>query len=349
MFRFQCRWHPVSSVLTSSSPQLAPLPSSLQMQRDSMETNADPAANANANAEERFCWICLASEEENRRASWVRPCRCSGTTKWVHQSCLHRWIDQKQQGNPRRPVACQQCRTEYLLVYPPMSPPAAALEWLELAARRSCPFLAAGVLGCCLYWTAVTYGAVTVVRLVGQRRALELMESDLLLLVGLPLIPVGLVLAGLLRWEDAVLRLLRGGHELLRKLPFLRRAEEPPSGHGSSSSSDSLPPIQNLAASSGPLHIERVLCGAVLLPPAATAVGDLLFGSLEDPLRRALLGAVCFVGTKGLLKVYLRQKLFLRRRRRRIADFTEENVRLHMGGRVREAPPFPGEPNPPRE
>ena len=55
---------------------------------------------------------------DDRTAEWVRPCRCRGTTKWVHQMCLQRWIDEKQRGNSNAKVACPQCNTEYLIVFP---------------------------------------------------------------------------------------------------------------------------------------------------------------------------------------------------------------------------------------
>ena len=35
--------------------------------------------------EDRQCWVCFASEEDDPLAAWVHPCLCKGTTKWVHQ------------------------------------------------------------------------------------------------------------------------------------------------------------------------------------------------------------------------------------------------------------------------
>jgi hypothetical protein len=52
----------------------------------------------------------------------------------------------------------------------------------------------------------VTFGAVTLMQTVGHARGLYILErSDpLLLLVSLPLVPVGLILGKMVRWEDAV-------------------------------------------------------------------------------------------------------------------------------------------------
>ncbi|KFZ48734.1 E3 ubiquitin-protein ligase MARCH5, partial [Antrostomus carolinensis] len=66
----------------------------------------------------RSCWVCFATDEDDRTAEWVRPCRCRGSTKWVHQTCLQRWVDEKQRGNSTARVACPQCNAEYLIVFP---------------------------------------------------------------------------------------------------------------------------------------------------------------------------------------------------------------------------------------
>ncbi|KAF4019090.1 hypothetical protein G4228_010859 [Cervus hanglu yarkandensis] len=66
----------------------------------------------------RSCWVCFATDEDDRTAEWVRPCRCRGSTKWVHQACLQRWVDEKQRGNSTARVACPQCNAEYLIVFP---------------------------------------------------------------------------------------------------------------------------------------------------------------------------------------------------------------------------------------
>lgn len=66
----------------------------------------------------RSCWVCFATDEDDRTAEWVRPCKCRGSTKWVHQACLQRWVDEKQRGNSTARVACPQCNAEYLIVFP---------------------------------------------------------------------------------------------------------------------------------------------------------------------------------------------------------------------------------------
>ena len=43
------------------------------------------AISAGGDEEERQCWVCFASQEDDPVAAWVSPCLCKGTTKWVHQ------------------------------------------------------------------------------------------------------------------------------------------------------------------------------------------------------------------------------------------------------------------------
>lgn len=69
---------------------------------------------------ERYCWVCFATDEDDATASWVKPCHCRGTAKWVHQECIQRWIDEKQKEHAGIHVACPQCNTEYIIVYPNM-------------------------------------------------------------------------------------------------------------------------------------------------------------------------------------------------------------------------------------
>ena len=95
------------------------------------------------------------------------------------------------------------------------------LDKIDGVIFRVCPFVAASIVVGSVYWTAVTYGAVTVMQVVGHKDGLTMMEQadPLVLLVGLPTIPIMLVLGKMLRWEDQALSLLRR-HAC--KVPILR-------------------------------------------------------------------------------------------------------------------------------
>lgn len=71
-----------------------------------------------------------------------------------------------QKGNISRRVSCPQCKAEYILVFPAMGPVVAALDSLEEVTHKLCPFVVGGVMLGSLYWTAITYGAVTVMQVI---------------------------------------------------------------------------------------------------------------------------------------------------------------------------------------
>lgn len=51
------------------------------------------------------------------------------------------------------------------------------LDVVNQIVYRVCPFVAAGCVIGAIYWTAVTYGALTVMQVVGTEEALTLMEQ----------------------------------------------------------------------------------------------------------------------------------------------------------------------------
>ncbi|VDI42594.1 E3 ubiquitin-protein ligase MARCH5, partial [Mytilus galloprovincialis] len=126
----------------------------------------------------RSCWVCFATDEDDMEAGWVQPCMCKGTTKWVHQYCLQRWIDEKQKGNSTAKVACPQCNMEYIILFPKVGPVVYILEKCDKIANMICPFLAGSVIVGSLWWTAVTYGAITVMQKARHRDKVSV-SSDL--------------------------------------------------------------------------------------------------------------------------------------------------------------------------
>ncbi|XP_033957061.1 LOW QUALITY PROTEIN: E3 ubiquitin-protein ligase MARCHF5 [Pseudochaenichthys georgianus] len=263
----------------------------------------------------RSCWVCFATDEDDRTAEWVRPCRCRGSTKWVHQSCLQRWVDEKQRGNSTARVACPQCNAEYLIVFPKLGPVVYVLDLADRFISKAGPFAAAGIMVGSIYWTAVTYGAVTVMQVVGHKEGLDVMEraDPLFLLIGLPTIPVMLILGKMIRWEDYVLRLWR---KYCNKLQILNSIFP---GIGC--------PVPRIPAEASPLadHVSatRILCGALVFPTIATIVGKLMFSSVNSNLQRTILGGIAFVAIKGAFKVYFKQQQYQRQAHRKILDFPE--------------------------
>ncbi|KAA0704346.1 E3 ubiquitin-protein ligase MARCH5 [Triplophysa tibetana] len=262
---------------------------------------------------EKHCWVCFATEKEDRAAEWVSPCRCKGCTKWIHQACLQRWLDEKQKGNSGGTVSCPQCGTEYSIVFPKTGPLVYFLQQVDRALSRASPFAAAGVVVGTVYWSAVTYGAVTVMQVVGHKKGLDVMEraDPLFLLMGLPTIPVMLVLGKMIRWEDYVVRLWQRHSSKLQIFNGL----VPGMGR-------SLPRIPVEGSYGGDhLSVSRTLCGALVFPSVANLVGRLLFRRVTSNLQRTILGGIAFVVMKGVLKVYFKQQQYLIQANRHILNF----------------------------
>ncbi|XP_016302697.1 E3 ubiquitin-protein ligase MARCH5-like [Sinocyclocheilus anshuiensis] len=268
---------------------------------------------------EKHCWVCFVTEKEDRAAEWVSPCQCKGCTKWIHQSCLQRWLDEKQKGNSGGAVSCPQCGTEYQIVFPKIGPLVYFLQQVDRALSRASPFTAAGVVVGTVYWSAVTYGAVTVMQVVGHKKGLDVMEhaDPLFLLMGLPTIPVMLVLGKMIRWEDYVVRLWQRHSSKLQIFSGL----VPGMGHP-------LPRIPVEGSYGGDhLSVSRTLCGALIFPSIANLVGRLLFRRVTSNLQRTILGGIAFVVIKGVLKVYFKQQQYLIQANRHILNYPEPEGR----------------------
>jgi len=55
------------------------------------------------------CRICF--EEEDDLSLFVSPCRCSGTSKYVHVECLQEWIRTTENSDAKK--KCMECKTAY--------------------------------------------------------------------------------------------------------------------------------------------------------------------------------------------------------------------------------------------
>lgn len=275
-----------------------------------------------ANAEEqpeKHCWVCFATEKDDYSADWVSPCRCKGCTKWIHQECLQRWLDEKQKGNSGGIVCCPQCGTEYHIVFPKMGPLVYFLQQVDRILSRASPFAAVGVVMGTAYWSAVTYGAVTVMQVVGHKKGLYVMEraDPLFLLMGLPTIPVVLVLGKMIRWEDYLVRLWQR-YSYKRKFPV--------------GSSRYLPRFPVDGTSTGDhLSVSRTLCGALIFPTVASLVGRLLFRRVSSNLQCTILGGIAFVLIKGALKIYFKQQQYIAQANRYILNYPEKDGHCTSG------------------
>ncbi|MGH0163150.1 UNVERIFIED_CONTAM: hypothetical protein FKN15_044496 [Acipenser sinensis] len=192
------------------------------------------------------------------------------------------------------------------------------LQQVDRVLSRISPFAAAGVVVGTVYWSAVTYGAVTVMQVVGHKKGLDVMEraDPLFLLMGLPTIPVMLVLGKMIRWEDYLLRLWQKHSGKLQLLSGLvpgigRPVPRVPTEVGGGYASDHL-------------SVSRTLCGALVFPSVASLVGRLLFRRVPSNLQRTVLGGIAFIAIKGALKVYYKQQQYLIQANRHILNYSKK-------------------------
>lgn len=279
----------------------------------SLEQNQDLSPQ---NEPAKHCWICFANEDDDYSAQWVTPCKCRGTAKWVHKVCLQRWIDEKQHGKSSVEVSCPQCNNAYIILYPNSGLFVRILDTIDRIICKACPFIAGGILVGSVYWTAVTYGAVTIMQVLGHKEGLNVMEKadPLIMLIGLPTIPVMLMLGRLIRWEEAVLKFWR---KHSTKLPLINLIFNP------SGNSEYLPrtPAVAYSSNSDPVSFTRTICGGLILPTIATIVGKLLFQRINSNFQRSIIGGIAFIGLKGIFKIYYKQQQFLRQAHRQIKNY----------------------------
>lgn len=90
----------------------------------------------------------------------------------------------------------------------------------------------------------------------------------------------------------------------------------------------------------GPLHasdslsVTRLFCGALILPTVSSIIGRVFFSSVENHLRRTIIGGLVFVTVKGVLKMYYQQRKYSRASRRLILDYTPDNIRQYKARTV---------------
>merc|ERR1719378_1152277 len=117
----------------------------------------------------------------------------------------------------------------------------------------------------------------------------------------------------MIRWEDKVLHMWR---EYSPKWEFLKKIF----GGEEQTNAPVRQPLENDNQIDF-VNSTRVLCGALMLPTFATAVGNYLFKRVQSPLKRTFMGGVTFIFVKGMIKIYYRQHQYVRLAKRKIEDY----------------------------
>ena len=170
-----------------------------------------------------------------------------------------------------------------MIDYPPLNIFLTLIEHVDGFLNRISPLATAGLLVGSIYWSAVTYGAVTVFQVLGQKTGLRILEESdpLVLFIGLPTIPLTLILAKMIRWQDYVLKAWR---HLTPSLGFFKAL------FPDESSEHQLPlrePTEDTVVDA--TSATRIICGALSLPSIALFCGNLLFQHSPSRTKRIFL------------------------------------------------------------
>ncbi|KJE89558.1 membrane-associated ring finger 5 [Capsaspora owczarzaki ATCC 30864] len=132
-------------------------------------------------------------DEDEDISHWVRPCKCSGATQWVHQACIRRWVDLKvAEGAPLR---CPQCLTPYNVTQPEEGTVMLVLETVDQFIGAVSPFAALGICTGAIYVSSLAYGAFSVCLMMGFDEGIDFLSKlkTRYLCSFIPLIPVSLM------------------------------------------------------------------------------------------------------------------------------------------------------------
>eukprot|EP00040_Diaphanoeca_grandis_P029892 m.175938 g.175938 ORF g.175938 m.175938 type:complete len:309 (-) comp31835_c7_seq3:221-1147(-) len=292
--------------------------------------------------DERMCWICHLDGGESQELEWVSPCRCKGSTKWVHQRCILRWINDPKRDHAEKDV-CPNCRTAYT-IYDPLPNLAVRIgDRVNKAVEKVIPAIGVTAAASVLWAGLGCYSAVTIVHIFGNvGKSLLLHNHPARLFVTLPLLPLSLVA---IRFNAAMregLEHRRNQHQAQGQGPPQDRP--PQDGEGAdvaevnrwdplgldtwgSGEEDNDEEEQDDAhefeihqnALAGPVSFSRLALGGLALPYVASAVGYGCFGHIKDLPRayRTIYGGIMYMMFKRILqKLYRTQKQSLMQQRR---------------------------------
>lgn len=58
----------------------------------SCQPDRSPSTRSSLDGDEDMCWVCYGGHSETEKGGLISPCQCRGSVRWVHASCLRRWV-----------------------------------------------------------------------------------------------------------------------------------------------------------------------------------------------------------------------------------------------------------------
>ncbi|XP_054269786.1 E3 ubiquitin-protein ligase MARCHF5-like [Macrosteles quadrilineatus] len=253
--------------------------------------------------EGRLCYICLGEDGEDER--WVSPCKCSGSLKWVHQSCIVLWVREQEATRPFTPAFCSQCRTPLRLI-PQRSLLVSTMDIINKNVYHIYKYYAFWIFGIgvldTVFCTFAVYAQSQVYGLDATLNALCASTHFHQSMLSMHFTAMSLVAINL-PWEKLLLRELQN----LGRLPALKWIfpEEIPVRYRIIKKVDVL----------------NVVITSTLHPVVARVIGNFIFPFVESNLQRVLLGGLSFLAVKWVLSMYLQHKKELRLKKMRILPY----------------------------
>lgn len=246
----------------------------------------------------RCCWVCLTTDEEDKGRQWARPCRCTGATQWVHQSCIISWVDEKQQGDPTATVNCPQCLAPYTIFLPDLPRHWAFYEAADHLVTELSPAASFSIAFGCVYTSAFFFGSVAVCQFVGVEEGIDFLCScnRATLSLGLPLIPIALILP---RFVHMRLSFVSRAAQPTNSLPLDDQERD---GNEQAGPEPTTSMEVFLETQSKKTTVSRAVLGGLMFPSVASALGKFLYGRMcSNVYKRAMLGSLTYLIGKRLI------------------------------------------------
>jgi E3 ubiquitin-protein ligase DOA10 len=75
--------------------------------------------NSGKTLKDQICRVCLSEEEPDKQL--INPCSCTGSMKYIHETCLNEWLEGKKHMKETefvnsyiwKNLECEICKTSY--------------------------------------------------------------------------------------------------------------------------------------------------------------------------------------------------------------------------------------------
>jgi len=266
----------------------------------------------------RRCWICYACEEDEDAPDdeLVNPCGCKGSTKWVHQMCINKWIDEVQGGNASKEIRCPYCKNLFAYVFPTASFFYRALATIDTCYTHFCKTVSEGQIVGMLSFAAIASGAAEVFKKQLKHLLPLLKDCDhgsvQQLIYGALLqfaVPTSLIIMQqhLSSLEDRLAASISSSDSSTTDLRILEA------------------PLQD-ADLDGANGINQIVA-ALIFPMVSESLGSLLYGSIiKSKFHCYLAGSLTYIFGRGLVKIVYKRKQLSLQRKRRVLNWSTREV-----------------------